>query len=125
RVLASVQMAWFHGRRGRANDSKASLAETEALPPASYVGQKAFEGITTAYVAVVAESNEGRAAALEVGRRARKQGAHRWARVADLLAAANDAREEFGSTIRRLAVNSPWNVTYVADLVCRRLDELD
>ena len=32
---------------------------------------------------------------------------------------------DFGSAIQATSLVSPWNVTYVADLVGRRLDELD
>jgi DNA-binding SARP family transcriptional activator len=124
-VLVLVQMAWLHGRRDRVVEARTCLAQLDALAPTSYVGQKTFEGLTNAYIDVVARSVDAHAAALDVGRRAKKQGATRWARVAELLADANGPPEEFGATIQRMTTTSPWNVTYVADLVCRRLDELD
>src|SRR4029077_18544658 len=94
-ALAAVQLAWFHGRVGHVTDARTCLAQLEAFVPTSYIGQKTFEGLTNAYIAVVSRSVDAHAAALDVGRRAKKQGAIRWARVAELLADANGSPEEF------------------------------
>ena len=125
RVLLQTQMAWFHGRRGRVEEARTCLSEFQASARTSYVGQRVFETVTSAFLAVVEYSDDGHELALEAGRQAKKQGAYRWARVAELLADSSAGAEEFGTTIRRIAATSPWNVTFVADLVCRRLDDLD
>jgi DNA-binding SARP family transcriptional activator len=125
RVLEPIQAAWFHGRRGRVNEARACFAQLELSVQTSYVGQKTIEALTNAYIAAVTNSEFARRVAIDAGRRARKQGILRWARVAELLADANGPPEEFGATIRRIAASSPWNVTYVADLICRRVDDLD
>ena len=46
-------------------------------------------------------------------------------RVARLLRAFCENAADFGSAIQATNLVSPWNLTYVADLIGRRLDELD
>ena len=54
-----------------------------------------------------------------------QQDATRWMRIAELPGAYCGSATEFGSTIMSVRSIAPWNVTYLADLVCRRLDEFD
>ncbi len=96
-------------------------------PQTSYMGQKTFERINGCL----------HRCCLRVGRRAlcrnrthattrRSRGTIRWVTCRRAPCGREwPSREEFGTTIRRIAASSPWNVTYVADLVCRRLDDLD
>jgi len=46
-------------------------------------------------------------------------------RIAELLIAFCGSSSEFGSVITNVGAIAPWNVTHGADLVGRRLDELD
>ena len=71
-------MAWLHGRRGRVVEAKACLAELESHRNV-LLGQKTFEQVTAAYIAVVSESVDARSAATNARGQAQKQGTMRWA----------------------------------------------
>ena len=80
--------------------------------------------VTAAYVAVAAGDNDGAGLAKAAAMLARKQGATRWRRVAELIRPLRKPhRSERGCAISRSS--SPWNLTFVADLLGRRLDDLD
>ena len=63
--------------------------------------------------------------AREARAQAQIQGTQRWGSVAELLFAYCGSASEFSLAIRTIGIAAPWNVTFVADLVGRRLDELD
>jgi DNA-binding SARP family transcriptional activator len=81
--------------------------------------------VTAAYVAVAAGTTGADAAVGQAISTARRQGATRWRRVAELLGAVAGSPKELNVAIRSIGAASPWNVTFIADLVCRRLDDLE
>ena len=52
-------------------------------------------------------------------------GAHRSRRIADLLVAFQSPDEEFSTAVTSIGARSPWHLTYLADLLVRRADNLD
>ena len=122
--LFTVQSAWYFARRARYGEATHALSlasPADGLVP----GHATAWHVAAAYIAVATNAVDGAALAAEARRAARKQGATRWTRVADLLSAFCRSSSEFGVAIKAVGATSPWNVTFVADLVCRRLDELD
>jgi DNA-binding SARP family transcriptional activator len=89
-----------------------------------YPGQASARLATAAYVAVAAGSPDAPAIAEEAFGFARRQGAHRWRRVAGLLKAYLRDDEEFGSAVASTGNASPWNLTFLADLIAKRLDQM-
>ncbi len=125
RLLFNLQSAWYSGRRGKYQDAQSTAEKLDSPVAFLYPGQATFCLVTKAYVAVASGSAPGPAQSAQAYTAARGQGAARWMHIAQLLMAFCDSASEFGSAIRTVGIASPWNVTYVADLVGRRLDELD
>src|SRR5207249_3480780 len=53
-----------------------------------------------------------------------RQGATRWRRLSELLLAYGSSDRAFGDAVESVGRTSPWNLTYVADLIVNRIDEL-
>jgi DNA-binding SARP family transcriptional activator len=79
---------------------------------------------TEAYAAVAAGLPDAKGKATEAHRVAARQAAHRWRRVAELLRGYSGSADEFRAAVRSVGEPSPWTLTFVADLLVRRLDEL-
>ena len=125
RTYFAIQRAWFLARRKRYAEALAVLPDIESSESAPVLGKNSLKAVTEAYVAVAS----GSARAPDLSRRAleitKLQGITRWRRIAELLRALNEAGPDFGSSIKAVVDASPWNVTFVADLIARRLDEFD
>ena len=120
-----LSRSWFLARRGQYDDAQRLIDEIVSQPQSIFVGQKCLELTISSYVAIASGRGDGHDLAVGAREAALAQGAWRWMRVADLLASFSNADSDFGSTIKRVGVHSPWNVTSLADLVVRRLDEFD
>jgi DNA-binding SARP family transcriptional activator/tetratricopeptide (TPR) repeat protein len=125
RLIYSVQRAWFYARRGRDDDALAVVSETPVRFVGAYLGQATIWLVTAAYVAVASGSPQASALAEDALAVARRQRTSRWRRVAELLLAHCGPAQGLSATICSVGTVAPWNVTFVADLICRRLDELD
>jgi DNA-binding SARP family transcriptional activator len=125
RQLLNLQSAWFYARRGRDQDAQAAVERLDSQVASLFPGQATFCLVTKAYVAVASGSSRGAELSEEAHRAAQEQGAARWMQTAQLLRAFCESASEFNSVIHAIGAASPWNVTYVADLVGRRLEELD
>jgi DNA-binding SARP family transcriptional activator len=123
-LLFAVQGAWWLARRGRYAEAATTFARA-ADKDGVVLGVATARQTTAAYIAVAARSESGRSLAIAARDTARQQAAIRWMRIADLLVAFSGSAAEFGAVIAAVGSKSPWNVTHVADLVARRLDELD
>ena len=120
----AIQQAWYLGRRARYEEAKQAIAKFNALD-AGVIGSKSLGKTAEAYVAVASGAVEAAEVADLARRVARRHGTVRWRRVSELLIAYSKSGTEFGATITAIAQASPWNVTFVADLISRRLDEFD
>jgi DNA-binding SARP family transcriptional activator len=125
RMSLSLQVSRYLLRRARYEEAATRLADLPSDASGTFVGRMVAGLGTSAYLAVAAGSPEGPDLATKASQAARVQGAEQWRRIAELLRAFCGSAEEFTATIRWVGASSPWNVTFVADLVARRLDELD
>jgi len=120
-----LSRSWFLGRRGQYHEAQRLVDEMASHSQSTFVGQRCHELTISSYVAVASKRGDGLDLALAAREAANAQGAWRWMRVADLLASFSNSGSDFGSTVKRVGAQSPWNVTCLADLVVRRLDEFD
>ena len=125
RLWFNVQCAWYYGRRARYPEARAIVAFLESQAHGTLPGQSTLRLVTAAYVTVASGSSQGPSLVDDAHRASRQQGATRWRRVTELLRGYCGSIAEFDRAIEAVGSTSPWNLTFVADLICRRLDELD
>jgi len=119
----SLQQGWFFGRRrnlieaDRAQKNLASVSEVPTL------GFRTARACVIAYVAVISDSPAKLTLARKALDLAVAQGATRWQRVSELIVAYATSSESFDVAVRSVGRTSPWNLTFVADLVVDRLDD--
>jgi DNA-binding SARP family transcriptional activator len=119
------QTARYLARRGRHSEATARLADVDARWLGGLPGQLAERLTTAAYVASAAGDPEAEALAERALTAAKRQSASRWMRVAHLIRASALGGNDLSDALRAIGDRSPWTVTYVADLVLPRIDELD
>ncbi len=119
-----VQSAWFLTRRRRFEEADRVIQELPRKVGVAFLGQATIRQVTVAYAAVAAGSVSGPALAAQAVSLARRQGATRWVRVSELLVASCGSDHDFGIALQAIGGVSPWNLTFVADLIARRLDAL-
>ncbi len=124
RLALQLQSARFHARRGQAADAQAQLAGVLEHGVGVFAGQAIVLLITSAYVAVAAGAPDAPALASRAFVAARHQGAQRWRRVAEVLKAYLASGVAFSVAVTKVGKEGLWNLTFVADLIGRRLDEL-
>lgn len=125
RAALTLQQARFLARRGRHNQALSALAEVDPSRLGIELCQRAVFAVTGAYLAVAAGSSDGPRLAAEALAAASAQGATRWLRTAQLMRSYCGSSDELSATVCSIASTSPWNVTYVADLISNRLEDLD
>ncbi len=123
-LMFALQTAWFLGRRRRYEQASEIYSQSVGIQGVFLSGETARR-CTAAYLAVASESGHALSLAIAARDSAQKQEATRWLRIADLLIAYCKSAADFGATVKAVGSTSPWNVTHIADLVGRRLDELD
>jgi DNA-binding SARP family transcriptional activator len=120
-----LQSARFLSRRGLFDSALSRLGNIDPQTVGRFDGNATAHMTTAAYVAVVAGSINGAELAAEALRAAKGQGAKRWQRVAELMWASTSSDAEFSASVVNVGEHAPWNLTYVADLVGRRIGSLD
>ncbi len=123
RFSHAIQSAWFLARRGRFEEARSSLVNASHVESLA-IGQQTARLVAAAYVAIASGSADGPSLASEAIRAARHQDAIRWERIATLLKAFCESDSEFGAAVQSVGARSPWNLTYVADLVARKLENI-
>lgn len=118
------QGVWFYARRGRFAEAQGLLAE-DAPSGVNLVGHSTARLVTAAYLAAASNDPRGPALVDNALAAATRQGALRWRRVAELIRGFLGNSREMSVAIRSVGAEAPWNVTFVADLVAQRLDELE
>ncbi len=119
----AVQTSRYFGRRHEHRQAVATMSRLVHGPEVAVPGHRGARLTTLAYLAASAESREAGELADEAFRITRRQAAHRWRRVAELVRAFVSARSDFPRVTKLVGEVAPWNVTFVADLVTRRLDD--
>jgi DNA-binding SARP family transcriptional activator/tetratricopeptide (TPR) repeat protein len=125
RLALHLQCARYYSRRGEHEKARASMVDVQADVVGLFPAQSSTRLTTEAYVAVAGGFADGPALALEAYRAAKRQGAHRWRRVTEVLVACARGTAELPSAVTSVGASSPWNLTYLADLIVGRLDQLD
>jgi DNA-binding SARP family transcriptional activator len=125
RLALHLQLARYHARRGEHEKAGARMAEVQADIVGLFPAQSSARLAAQAYVAVAGGSADAPALALDAYRAAKRQGAHRWRRIAEVLAACDRSSAELSAAITSVGTSSPWNLTYLADVIVGRLDHLD
>jgi DNA-binding SARP family transcriptional activator len=125
RAALTLQLARFLARRGRQSEAVIAFAEVDPSRLGIDLCQRTIFAVTRAYLAVAAGSEDGPRLAKEALAAASGQGATRWLRTARLLRSYSESGDDFSATVSSIAFASPWNVTYLADLVSNRLEDLD
>ncbi len=119
-----IQSAWFLARRNRFKEAQLVLEQSQQ-GDGVLMGHATVRRVTAAYVAVASESSAAPRLIEEAWKVSRDQGATRWRRAAELLRAVSGSTSDLNSTIRNVGSVSPWTLTLLADLVSRRLDDID
>jgi DNA-binding SARP family transcriptional activator len=121
----TLQSARYLSRRGRHDEALSRLQEVDLTDEGTAIGQAIALAGTTAYVAVAAGVPQGVALIDSAQELAKQQGAVGWRRVAELLQSYASLPADFSATVLSVGARSPWNLTFVADLLCRRIQDLD
>jgi DNA-binding SARP family transcriptional activator len=124
RLYFGVQSAWYLARRGRFDEARTVLADSSQGEPV-LMGHATARLVTSAYVATAAGASDATNQVENAWQKANDQGATKWRRVAELLRAFIASPAEFSAAIEDVGSVAPWNVTLVADLVTRRIDDID
>ncbi len=119
----AIQSAVFHARRGRFDEARGLIPKTPT-DNGVLMATATLMRVAAAYVAVASDSGNGFSLAREARQAAKAQGATRWRRTAELLEACAGAPEGLGASIVSIGHTSPWNLTFVADLIASRLDDV-
>lgn len=119
----ATQGAWFYARRGRHKEALRALS-AYSNADVSLIAQRSAYLVTKAYLEVVSRSEHARVAIAEAQHLATRQRATRWMRVSELLDASLGSAAELNAAIVSIGAASPWHLTFVADLVCARFEDL-
>jgi DNA-binding SARP family transcriptional activator len=121
----ALQSARSLARRGRHAEAAFRLLEVDPNRIGTDLCQATILSVTRAYLAVASRSDDQATLISEALSAAKQQGATRWLRIAQLLRGVCGSGHEASEAVASFGRVSPWNVTYLADLVVRRLDEFD
>ncbi len=124
RRIAALCVARMLARRGQYDDASRALATFTSGRPA-HLGIESARRFTGAQIAVSVGEPEGRALAEDSVRHARLQGAHRWRRCSELLVAITGDDAELSTQVAQVGGDSPQSLTFVAELIARRAQDLD
>jgi DNA-binding SARP family transcriptional activator len=124
-IAFGLQTALFYARRGRDKEAKAVLVSVPPNAGSGFPAESTMRRVTAAYLAVAAGEGGGAELAEAASALAKVQGATRWRRVAELLKVFPETSHALSTAVRSVGESSPWNLTFVADLLGRRLDDLD
>jgi DNA-binding SARP family transcriptional activator len=124
RRLDSLTRCRLHTRR-REFDAAAEQLARFPVERGTNPGTESARLTTAAYLAVARDQPGARSLAERAERHARAQQAHRWRRCAQLLIGLCGSPSDASSDITLIGAESPQTITFLADLVARRLHELD
>jgi ATP/maltotriose-dependent transcriptional regulator MalT/DNA-binding SARP family transcriptional activator len=121
----AIQSARHFARRQHHREAASLLAGIDLDVETAIIGHTTARLTTEAYLAAAAGLANAQDIAAKAQDFARRQAAHRWRRTADLIFAFAIPGNGFAEATIAVGDDSPWNVTFVADLVAIRLDEFD
>ena len=121
--MRALIVARFHLRERNYAKAEAVLEEYPA-PGSTSPGAEVSRLVVWAHLATARGTEDAVFLAEEARRAAHSQRAHRWRRVCDLLIAYSGTGEELSSSVVEVGSFSRWHVTFLADLLVRRLPDL-
>ena len=121
--IRALIVARFHLRERNYAKAEAVLEEYPA-PGSTSPGAEVSRLVVWAHLAAARGTEDAVFLAEEARRAAHSQRAHRWRRVCDLLIAYSGTGEELSSSVVEVGSFSRWHVTFLADLLVRRLPDL-
>jgi LuxR family maltose regulon positive regulatory protein len=124
RRLDSLTRCRFHARRREFDAAAAHLTRFPAVRGTN-PGTESARLASAAYLAVARGDPDAGEVARGAELHARSQQAHRWRRCAQLLIVLSDATSDVSGSVALLGRESPHTLTFLADLIARRLSDLD
>jgi DNA-binding SARP family transcriptional activator len=120
-----IQSARYLTRRGRHEEAQSRIDQLLPAVDGTAIGQSVVFAVTRAYVAVAAGARESGELADAAYVLAKRQGAHGWRRVAELLRSTISKESALSDVVANVGGRSPWHLTFLADLIGKRLADLD
>ena len=117
----AIQSAWFYARRGQHEEARKVLLAS-STDDMTLVAQRSAYLATKAYLALASGSTTAGPSIAEAQGLATRQNATRWRRIAELMASVLSSPGDLNATVLALGGSAPWHLTFLADLVCERLD---
>ncbi len=113
----------FLARRGRIAEGRDAL---EAYPTGigTAFAQAAERKLSAALIEALAGSDRAITLANDAEAHAERQGAIALRRIGSLLVASCGSAAEFSESVSAVGEQAPWSLSYIAELVVRRYDEL-
>lgn len=124
RWLRALTGARYQVRRRRYEEAEALLREFATIDSTS-PGLGVARLVDVAHLAAAAGDVRAPTAAAEAQRAAREQRTHRSRRVGDLLVAYGASGDELSIAVGSIGPRSPWHLTYLADLLVRRTNDVN
>jgi len=121
RALISARYCVRRRRYAKAKELLSEFALTDSTSPGLGVARL----VDVAHLAMATGDPEAASTAEVARRTAQRQRAHRSRRVADLLVGYGASSEELSTAIISVGTQSPWHLTYLADLLVRRTGEVN
>jgi ATP/maltotriose-dependent transcriptional regulator MalT/DNA-binding SARP family transcriptional activator len=122
--MAALTRARALARVGATKEAAATLGTFSSGRPTT-PGITAQQKFTAAYIAFVAGDPEAAQLARDASTHSRRQRAHRWWRSAELLLAHTTDELALSQAVASIGETSPWQLTFLADLLASRLEALD
>ena len=124
KTMAAQQLAMYHARRRQVKAADRALLGLTHQRQSLSIASATISAFTDAYVAAVNASDDAPALAHQAREAALTQKASRWQHMSELLIAYLGSDADFNRVVEAAGTATPWNLTYVADLVVRRIDDL-
>jgi DNA-binding SARP family transcriptional activator/tetratricopeptide (TPR) repeat protein len=122
---STLQTARYLTRRGRHDEALALVVDVDNGLVGTDICAVPLLAFTRAYVSTAAKAPEAADLVAEAIEVCKQRGVVRWHRTAQLLRGYLASSDALSESIASIGHVSPWNVTYVADLIASRLDDLD
>jgi DNA-binding SARP family transcriptional activator len=125
RSFLAIQTSRFMARRGDFVAARASFDQDDESDLMGYIGRRTVRLATEAYIAAAGNAENKAALIDRAYAAAQRQGATRYKRLVEVIRGWTLGDREYNDAIRAVGVVSPWNITFVADLIVRDLERLD
>lgn len=119
----SIQAAWFYARRGR-HEEAARVLSASSADDVTLIAHRSAYLATKAYLELASGSPSAATSVAEAQEQAMRQNATRWWRIGELMRSAVGSGD-LSAAVVAIGNPAPWHLTFLADVVCKRLDLMD